>query len=196
MLFGFTGRSHCQSMTVSNVAWFHREKSLSIHDCFKSCLVLQGEVTVNPVDKNSRTPLHYAVQSCENTIIDLLLGRGGYQAHYTPWHCHSGSLLGRISFCTCYHFCLRKPIFLKMCECCYMFMWANISDQNSHVGRHVLFSHNHSCSPVTLVLQGLLRLHPFICVLLHSIMTSVTNQNPWSVAVCSRTLSVPFLIHE
>ena len=113
MLLGFTGRRHCQSMTVSNVAWFHREQSLSIHDCFKCCLVLQGQVTVDPVDKKSRTPLHYAVQSCENTIIDLLLGRSGYQAYYTLWHCHSGSLLGRISFCTCYHFCLGKPILKK-----------------------------------------------------------------------------------
>ena len=109
----FTGRNCCQSMAVSNAAWFYREKSLSIHDCFKCCLVSQGEVTINPVDKNSRTPLHYAVQSCENTIIDLLLGKGGYQAHYTPWHCHSGSLLGRISFCTCYHFCIGKPIVLR-----------------------------------------------------------------------------------
>ena len=29
---------------------------------------------------------------------------------------------------------------------CYMFMWANISNRNSHVGRHVLFSNHHPCS--------------------------------------------------
>nr|KAG5698960.1 hypothetical protein BaRGS_024881 [Batillaria attramentaria] len=38
-------------------------------------LVKKGKANVNAVDKNNRTPLHYAVQSCENTIIDLLLGR-------------------------------------------------------------------------------------------------------------------------
>ena len=47
-----------------------------------SCmLMLQGEANVNAVDKNKRTPLHYAVQSCENTIIDLLLGRGESFTH-------------------------------------------------------------------------------------------------------------------
>ena len=30
---------------------------------------------------------------------------------------------------------------------CYIFMWANISNRNSHVGRHVLFSNHHPCSP-------------------------------------------------
>ena len=29
---------------------------------------------------------------------------------------------------------------------CYIFMWANISSRNSHVGRHVLFSNDHPCS--------------------------------------------------
>ncbi|KAL8591213.1 hypothetical protein ACOMHN_019189 [Nucella lapillus] len=39
-------------------------------------LVKKGGVKINAVDKNNRTALHYAVQSCENTIIDLLLGGG------------------------------------------------------------------------------------------------------------------------
>ena len=49
-------------------------------------------------------------------------------------------------------------------------MWANISNQNNHVGRHVLFSHDHPVPPVTLVLHGLLPLHPLynIHVLLHN----------------------------
>ncbi|KAK7093850.1 E3 ubiquitin-protein ligase MIB2-like [Littorina saxatilis] len=38
-------------------------------------LVKKGDVDVNAVDKNNRSALHYAVQTCENTIIDLLLGR-------------------------------------------------------------------------------------------------------------------------
>ena len=47
---------------------------------------------------------------------------------------------------------------------CYIFMCANISVRNSHVARHVLFSHDHSCSPVTLALYGLLHLHPaYVC---------------------------------
>ena len=33
-------------------------------------------------------------------------------------------------------------------------LWANISDRNRRVRRHVLFSNDHSCSLVTLVLHG------------------------------------------
>ena len=35
--------------------------------------VFQGGVDINAVDGHNRTALHYAVQSCVNTIIDLLL---------------------------------------------------------------------------------------------------------------------------
>ena len=35
---------------------------------------------------------------------------------------------------------------LCLCDSCYIFMRANISNRNSHVGRHVLFSNDHPCS--------------------------------------------------
>ena len=79
---------------------------------------------------------------------------------------------------------------------CYIFMWANISDRNSHCGDHYqtcLFRHDHSCSLVTLVLHGLLPLHSLVtshydtsnmqypaferCTLKHSTSKSQSQKN-------------------
>ena len=38
--------------------------------------MLQGGVDVDPLDRNKRSPLHYAVTCCVNPIIDMLLDRG------------------------------------------------------------------------------------------------------------------------
>ena len=60
---------------------------------------------------------------------------------------------------------------LNMLCTCYIFMWKNISDRNSHVGRHVLFSNDHPYSSSDISITWVTVLHPLysILVLLHSI---------------------------
>ena len=69
---------------------------------------------------------------------------------------------------------------------CYIFMWANISNRNSHVGRHVLFSKTITLvPPVSLGLYGLLPLYPLLnmYVLLHNIWQHTHTHTLWPVRV-------------
>ena len=52
---------------------------------------------------------------------------------------------------------------------CYIFMWANMSNRNSHVGRHVLFSNHHPCYSSNISLLGY-----FPCILYITYMCCFT----------------------
>ena len=80
---------------------------------------------------------------------------------------------------------------------CYIFMWANISNRNSHVGRHVLFSNDHPCSSSNISIAWVTSLHPpyNIPVLLHNIYDSHTGLTA-AICICVvGLLSIELTVH-
>ena len=106
------------------------------------------------------------MQSCQNCVTGQHMS-SSYPP--PPPHTHTHTLTVSLQKQpSCWELLPGRPCIWFQGRACYIFMWANISNRNSHVGRHVLFSNDH---PVTLVLHGLLPLHSLynIHVLLHNI---------------------------